>query len=253
MTEIASHRGGAALWPENSERAFRETMALGVEQIEFDVQLTADGVPVIFHDAMLDRVTDGSGPLAERTLGELKRLSIFNGGGRIMTLKEGARLLQPSGIVLRCEIKPGPGMRPYPGLVEKTLAELAALDLIPRTVITSFHLPTLSEVKRHRLPLRDLIWLVTTPVVRLTSPAHIARLTAGEGIGSISLHHEDLDEAALAALRDAGLAVGAFAVLEDTAIERAFRLGLAVFTTDRPDAALRIRRELTKEPAGQAG
>ena len=241
MTEIASHRGGAALWPENSEIAFRETAKLAVEQIEFDVQLSADGLPVIFHDATLDRVTDGTGPVSARTLAELKTLEIFEGGGRIMTLEEGLEILGPTHLVLRCEIKPGVDLVPYPGIVAKTLDRIAAAGLTERTVITSFHLPTLAEVRDMDHPLRDLLWLVADPILRLTSPAHVARLAVDERIPSVSPRHTELRGPALEILREAGLTVGAFAVLEDDAIAWALDADLAVFTTDRPDAALRLR------------
>lgn len=249
MTEIASHRGGAALWPENSALAFRETAKLSVEQIEFDVQLSADGIPVIFHDATLDRVTNGTGPLASKTLAELKSLEIFKDGGQIMTLDEGLDILAPTPLTLRCEIKPGVDMIPYPGIVPKVLQQIASAGLTERTVITSFHLPTLGEVRGHKPPLRDLIWLVADPLLRLTSPGHIAGLAIGEGIEAVAPRHTLLRGSALHALRLTGLRVGAFAVLEDDDIAWAFDAGLTVFTTDRPDAAVRIR-DARKAAAG---
>lgn len=245
MTDIASHRGGAALWPENSQTAFRETAKLAVEQIEFDVQLSADGVPVIFHDTTLDRVTDGTGPLGEKTLAELKALKIFNDGGQIMTLQEGLSILATTHLIARCEIKPGEGMVPYQGIVEKTLAAIEAAELTARTVITSFHLPTLGEVRRANLSLKDMIWLVADPILMLTSPTHVAALARSEGVVSVAARHDLLRGEALIELRKSGLRVGAFAVLEDEAIEWAFSAGIDVFTTDRPDAALRIRNGLT--------
>ncbi|WP_299473152.1 glycerophosphodiester phosphodiesterase family protein [uncultured Roseibium sp.] len=245
MTEIASHRGGAALWPENSETAFRETAKLPVEQIEFDVQLTAEDVPVIFHDATLDRVTDGAGPVGEHTLSELKALEIFNGGGKIMTLEEGLDILAPSHLTLRCEIKPGLDMVPYPGIVEKTLAALSDAGLSERTVVTSFHLPTLTEVRLKEQALKGLIWLVADPILRLTSPQHVADLAKGADVFNVSVRHVLLRGEALPRLRASGLAVGAFAVLDDEAIEWAFGAGVDVFTTDRPDAAVRIREKIT--------
>ena len=48
-----AHRGGANLWPENTLEAFREAIALGVDGLEFDIQLSADGVLVVHHDARL--------------------------------------------------------------------------------------------------------------------------------------------------------------------------------------------------------
>ncbi len=241
VTEIASHRGGAAHWPENSETAFRETAKLAVEQIEFDVQMSADGVPVIFHDTTLDRMTDGSGPLADRTLADLKALSIAGGGGRILTLEEGLDLLAPTHLILRCEVKPGPGMRPYPGLREATLARLSDRGLLGRTVLTSFHLPTLRAARAEAEALGDLIWLVADPIIRLTSPGDVARLAREAGIDHVAPHIAALRDGALAPLRAAGLRVGAFAVLEDDAIAWALAQELTVFTTDRPIAALELR------------
>src|SRR4249920_900103 len=63
MTDIASHRGGALLWPENSRIAFENTAKLPVEQVEFDVHPTRDGQLVVIHDDTLDRTTDGHGPV----------------------------------------------------------------------------------------------------------------------------------------------------------------------------------------------
>lgn len=247
MTEIASHRGGAALWPENSPVSFRETCQLGVEQIEFDVQLSADGVPVIFHDATLDRVTNGTGPVGAHTLSALKKLEIFRGGGKIMTLEEGLDILEPSPLILRCEIKPAGDLVPYPGLVARTLDIFAARGLLERTVITSFLLSILREVGDRQPSLADMIWLVADELLQMTSPEHVARLACEEGIRSVAPRWTLLRDGALGLFRNAGLEVGAFAVLEDEAIEWALRNELSVFTTDRPDAALRIRERLKSE------
>ncbi len=61
--KIAAHRGGAALWPENSVLAFRRAIALGVPLVELDVHLARDGGVVVIHDRTLDRTTDGTGPV----------------------------------------------------------------------------------------------------------------------------------------------------------------------------------------------
>ena len=249
MTEIAAHRGGAALWPENSAAAFEGAARLGVEQVEFDVQLSADGVPVVFHDATLDRMTDGAGPLAERTLADLKALRLAQGGGPILTLDETLEILCPSTLTLRCEIKPGPGMAPYPGIVERALSAFARRDLLARTVITSFHLPTLGTAGAAATPPAGRIWLVATPVLKLLSARHVAAAARREGVGDIAVRLADLDEAALAQLRGDGLAVGAYAVLEDSEIARALDLGLGVAAADRPDAALRLREEARRRMA----
>jgi glycerophosphoryl diester phosphodiesterase len=68
---VFAHRGGAKLAPENTLAAFVRGMAAGSDGIECDVHLSRDGVPVVIHDATLDRTTDASGPVSARTAAEL--------------------------------------------------------------------------------------------------------------------------------------------------------------------------------------
>ena len=68
---VFAHRGGAKLAPENTMAAFVNGMALGSDGIECDVHLSRDGVPVVIHDATLDRTTDASGPVGLRSVAEL--------------------------------------------------------------------------------------------------------------------------------------------------------------------------------------
>jgi glycerophosphoryl diester phosphodiesterase len=82
-----AHRGGASLAPENTMAAFALSAALGIRYLETDVRLTADGELVCFHDATLDRVTDGRGPVARHTLASLRQLRVL-GREPIPTLAE---------------------------------------------------------------------------------------------------------------------------------------------------------------------
>ena len=75
-----AHRGGAADGPENTIEAFAAAVALGFRYLETDVHLTADGVLVAFHDALLDRVTDRTGRIAELTWNEVRRATVVAGG-----------------------------------------------------------------------------------------------------------------------------------------------------------------------------
>lgn len=72
---LIAHRGGAALAPENTIAAIEQAVRLWQPDIvEIDVRATADGHCVLMHDATLERTTNGSGPVAARTLAELKQL-----------------------------------------------------------------------------------------------------------------------------------------------------------------------------------
>ena len=61
---IIAHRGASGLAPENTLPAFALAYELGVRWIELDVRLTADGWPVVIHDASVVRTTNGRGPVA---------------------------------------------------------------------------------------------------------------------------------------------------------------------------------------------
>jgi len=71
---VIAHRGAAADAPENTLAAFELALAQGADAIEFDVHLSADGVPVVIHDMRLDRTTSGKGLLRKHTLAALRRL-----------------------------------------------------------------------------------------------------------------------------------------------------------------------------------
>jgi glycerophosphoryl diester phosphodiesterase len=71
---VIGHRGNRAHAPENTLESLLQAVALGADALEFDLRLSRDGQLVMFHDATLERTTDGQGPLAQRTLAELKAL-----------------------------------------------------------------------------------------------------------------------------------------------------------------------------------
>jgi glycerophosphoryl diester phosphodiesterase len=73
-TAVIAHRGGAALRPENTIAAFDHAASLGVDGFELDVHTSRDGEPVVIHDPMLERTTNGTGPVSARSAAELAGL-----------------------------------------------------------------------------------------------------------------------------------------------------------------------------------
>jgi glycerophosphoryl diester phosphodiesterase len=71
---IAAHRGDRATAPENTVPAFEAAVLSGSGFIEVDVQLTADGYPVLIHDHTVDRTTSGTGAVGDLTLAEIRTL-----------------------------------------------------------------------------------------------------------------------------------------------------------------------------------
>jgi len=73
--------------PENSLAAFQAAVENSYA-IECDLQISADGVPVVFHDDTLDRLTGETGPVRSRTAGELAKIGILNSGETISALSD---------------------------------------------------------------------------------------------------------------------------------------------------------------------
>lgn len=71
---MCSHRGFNTIAPENSMPAFGAAVALGAQEIEFDIWPTKDGVIISCHDGTLDRVSDGTGKIYEQTYDEMKHV-----------------------------------------------------------------------------------------------------------------------------------------------------------------------------------
>lgn len=109
---LCAHRGAMSTFPENTIPAFMEAVRLGAQMIEFDVQLTKDGVLVLMHDATVDRTTNGKGRIADLTLAEVMKLDagekmnkLFQ-GTRIPTFEE-ALAVFPRNVWLNCHLKGG--------------------------------------------------------------------------------------------------------------------------------------------------
>ena len=76
---VIAHRTTMGHAPENTLVGVRRGLELGVDGIEIDVQLSADGVPVLMHDQLLDRTTSGDGVVGETTLARLRMLDAGEG------------------------------------------------------------------------------------------------------------------------------------------------------------------------------
>jgi glycerophosphoryl diester phosphodiesterase len=94
---LSAHRGGAAAGlPENCLATYEATLRHGWSMLEIDLRTSKDGTIVLMHDPTLDRTSNGSGPVKDRTLAELRQLRLKDRAGnltehRIPTLDEAMR------------------------------------------------------------------------------------------------------------------------------------------------------------------
>ncbi len=109
---LIGHRGASGSFPENTMLAFRQALREGADSVEFDVRLTADGVPVVIHDATLDRTTDGQGQVAELPLAAIREFDAGR-GERIPTLAQVLEELAPTPVIVEIkEVEAAPAPAP---------------------------------------------------------------------------------------------------------------------------------------------
>jgi len=140
--------------------AFELALRQGADGIEFDVHLSSDGVPVVIHDARLERTTSGSGWLAALPASILRRLdagSWFNrrypscarlryAGLKIPTLAEVLSWVHKRQCLAFIEIKKARSF--YPGIEEKVMTMIRRADVAALSTVISFDLPTLARVRQ---------------------------------------------------------------------------------------------------------
>ena len=144
-----AHRGASGRAPENTHVAFAAALALGAEAIELDVQLSADGELVVIHDETLERTTDGTGPVGDRTAAELAALDAGSWfapefrGERIPLLADVIAQLRDH-VTLNVEIKSARDL----GVIEPKLAALVAAERATERIVFSSLLTSVPTIKR---------------------------------------------------------------------------------------------------------
>ncbi|MBY0275531.1 glycerophosphodiester phosphodiesterase [Candidatus Binatia bacterium] len=146
------HRGAAAECPENTLASFARALALGVDMIECDLQLTGDGQVVIFHDWTLERTTNGSGIVRELSLDAIRHLDAGSwrdrrfAGERVPTLDETLDLVLPSA-QLNLELKCRGPRSDARALAEAAVAAVTRRGAFGRIVFSSFDGACLEELR----------------------------------------------------------------------------------------------------------
>jgi len=172
---IIAHRGASAEAPENTVAAFRRALALKVDGIELDVQVSRDGVPIVFHDATLQRLTGVRGQVRRKTWRELRALRVL-GTERIPRLVEVLRLTRDRATV-QIELKAGTPVAPVVRAIHAARAG--------ESVILASFVPGLIRAARRFAP--------TVPRILITTgrqtPAALARALASAGAGGLSVDY----------------------------------------------------------------
>ena len=227
---VIAHRCGGALAPENTLAGLRIAARLGCGGVEFDVMLSADGVPVLIHDETLERTTDGSGRVARKPFAALRALDAGRSHGPAFTgetipsLEDALALCKALGLWANVEIKPSAGRDEETGRI---VGGLLAERWDGNGVVSSFSETALAAA-RQGAPQFDYALLADA-----ISADWRERLAA---TGCKAWHcAAGADPVAIAALAAAGVPVACYTVNDRERAARLAAAGAAAVFTDRPD------------------
>ena len=245
-TRVAAHRGGAALWPENSLLAFRQALALGVDALEFDLHMTADSEVVVMHDPTLERTTTAAGRVRDLKLADLAgaRLKARDGtvtDEPIPTFAQVLDLAAKGSAELLPEIKVDANRQRYDGIEEKVLALVRARGLSARTTIQAFQPGTIRRLRELSPAARTMLLVARGDVERdRARAAEAVRRARDLGATDLGMNHRLIDADVVAAARADGIRVSAWTVNHEADIRRMIDLGVDMVMSDRPDLAKRL-------------
>jgi glycerophosphoryl diester phosphodiesterase len=217
---IIAHRCGGNLAMENSLAGLVAAKQCGCRAVEFDVMLTADGVPILMHDETLERTTRCRGRVADLTLAQIRA-----GDARVPTLGEAVGESQRLGLWMNIELKPAAGHEEETGSV---VGCWLARHWNGHGVISSFSEKS-ALAGRHELPTADFALLCDA--LPADWEAQAARLNAV----AVHLNAARIDAAVAAQLQTGGFPWAVWTVNDRAAADHVFSLGAAAIFTDRPD------------------
>lgn len=230
---LMAHRGLPWSLPENTLTSFQTVLDLGADIVEFDVRLTKDNIPIIMHDATIDRTTDGSGEVASHNFADLKKVMVnYTQSGTsyigepIPSLAELTNLLSKyPDVLINCEIKD------YRDIcLELTIEAIKSKNLLKNTVFTCFDYKVLEKlksinggVKVQGFPLE----LMTNVPTETNIPEQL--------FDYIGIKHSLATKELIAYYKSLDLITGVWVINDTRQLASCFDLGIDIITTDRID------------------
>ena len=214
--ELIAHRGFAGVNPENTVGAVTAA-AHEADAVEIDVRRCGSGELVVVHDAEVDRITDGSGAVADHTADELAALNVLGSGEGIPTLADLLAAI-PAGVAVNLELK-------EVGIATDALAVAAQVD--NEMLVSSFRPVALAEC---------LKVASDVPVALLFQKAPNAHLAVARRLDFAYVHpHYRLAEQVVSPAREAGLGVNVWTLGDRERAEQMADLGVDGVIADYPD------------------
>jgi glycerophosphoryl diester phosphodiesterase len=229
-----AHRGAGKMAPENTLAAMRAGYAHDYRMVEFDVKLSADGVPFLLHDDTLDRTTDGVGRADALTWSELAKLDAGSwhsptyAGEPLPTLRAVARWAVANGVACNIEIKPVPGRDRDTGAAVAIDARALWRGAPMAPLLSSFSEDAL-DAARAAVP--ELARALLVEDVPLDWAARLARMECA----ALNANWRELDAGIVAAVHQSGYRVLTYTANDPQIVGRLANWGLDAIITDAID------------------
>ena len=222
---VYAHRGASEYCPENTLLSFYTGVYMGANGIETDVQLTKDGVPVLFHDGTVDRMMHKEGSVSDYTYEELRTFPMEKCGrvDYIIGLEEFLSCFSPMDLTLAIELK-------GEGTEEKTAALIRKYHAEPMCVITSVQFSYLEKMHQIAPDLR-LGYLSKKGAVTEELLEKMLKM----GFYEICPHAEDVTPENVKRWHAMGLGVRAWGISNETWMRQVYDNGADGMTVNFPD------------------
>jgi glycerophosphoryl diester phosphodiesterase len=259
---VIAHRGAAGLAPENTLAAFRLALHHGADGVEMDVRLTADGHPVVIHDARVNRTTNGTGVVSGLTLREVQTLDAGSWFARRLikarsmkrrrstdsitsepppTLKAALLLLSRAGVErIYIELKADQVDGQLLGRVVSMIREMRVERSV--TLLSFDH----AVVRRAKEIAPGIRTAATFPAKgrRLSTTHTMIRAAENAGVDEVALHFGLATRRSVAAFHETGFSVSVWTANSKLSMRRLVACGVDSIMTDFPDRL----RELLDSP-----
>lgn len=238
-TLIWAHRGASGYAPENTMEAFRLANKQCADGIELDIHLTKDGYIVVAHDDTIDRCSNGSGRIIDKTLEELLSYDFSNHlpeyrNIKIPTLEEVLCFVKETKMSVNIEIKSGEG-------IEKKAVELVSkLGMKNRVIFSSFNHYSLMLVKNID---------ASIPIGLLYGEAMVDPHVYAAHLKAEAIHPHYMTLAVpgtIAGCKANGVKINSWTVNTSEHIEWMFKEGINAVITNYPDIAYKLRHKIQK-------
>ena len=223
LPKVIGHRGAMAYAPENTLASFREARRRGATWVETDIKLTADGVPIVMHDASLKRTTGVDRLVALTPRAELPK--------DVPTFEEAIACFQELGLGCNVEIKPCEGREAETARVTVATLRRRWPSALPPPLLSSFKESSLVAARDAAPEFARAILLGEL------KDDWRARADAVGALG-VNTNGEKLAAPRAREVKQAGFALSAYTI-DDPALARALvAMGVDCVITDKPDVIL---------------